>query len=81
MVCTYGAGWSISRECVVLGEVSVIAGSESVGFVEGKGTTARFAFPSDVAVDDGNIIVCDRNNHRIRMIYPDGYAVVDWDII
>ncbi len=54
------------------GIVTTIAGSET-GFVDGVGSTARFASPTGVAIDaSGNIIVADRNNHSIRRITPGG---------
>jgi hypothetical protein len=51
------------------GEVTTIAGSGSSDFQDGMGTAASFARPIDVAVDgDGNIIVADHSNNRIRKI-------------
>ena len=33
-----------------------------------------FEFPRGLAVDgDGNLLVCDENNHRIMAISPDGH--------
>ena len=41
--------------------------------VDGIGRTARFAYPSGVAVDaSGNIYVADRTNHTIRKVTPAG---------
>ncbi len=55
------------------GVVSTIAGSGTRDFADGASATARFNFPSGVAIDtSGNIIVADRDNHRIRSITPDG---------
>ncbi len=49
------------------------AGSGSAGHAHGNGTQASFHNPHDVAVDgDGNIIVTDQGNHRIRKMSPDG---------
>jgi DNA-binding beta-propeller fold protein YncE len=53
-------------------EVSTVAGS-GAGFVDGQGTAAHFKNPTGVAVDsEGNIIVADHTNHRIRKITPGG---------
>ena len=55
------------------GMVSTLAGSGSSGFKDGRGTEAQFYSPWDVTVDaDGNVIVAERNNLRIRRITPDG---------
>jgi serine/threonine protein kinase/sugar lactone lactonase YvrE len=53
-------------------KVSTQAGGSTNGFCDGKGADALFSFPSGICVDnDGNIIVADSNNHRIRVIKPD----------
>jgi len=53
--------------------VSTLAGSGSKGDQDGESTTAQFNKPNGVAVDaEGNVIVCDSSNHRIRKIAPDG---------
>jgi len=55
------------------GVVSTLAGSGEAGFADGPGGEAKFAFPSDIAVDaKGNLYVADANNHRIRKITPQG---------
>ncbi len=54
------------------GNVTTIAGGV-LGFANGVGETARFFGPAGVAVDkDGNIIVADFGNNRVRQIAPDG---------
>ena len=55
--------------------VSTYAGI-GFGFANGSTSTARFAFPSDVALAaDGSLFVADSVNHRIRVISADGATV------
>eukprot|EP00959_Pyramimonas_sp_CCMP1952_P082446 1722934-Pyramimonas_sp.AAC.1 len=43
------------------------------GYQDGEGTVAKFDRPFGVAVDgEGNVIVADNGNHRIRKISPQG---------
>lgn len=54
------------------GMVITLAGGVS-GYADGMGTEARFNRPSGIVMDaQGNLLVADRNNHRIRKITPDG---------
>ena len=47
--------------------------SQSSGCVEGLASEGRFADPGAVVVDTaGNILICDRSNHRICVISPAG---------
>ena len=56
------------------GKVTTIAGSGS-GYVDGTGIFARFNSPAGVAVKpDGNIVVADYGNNRIRLLTPAGTA-------
>jgi hypothetical protein len=56
--------------------VSTLAGSGTVGYVNGKGTDASFNFADyrcGLTVDDNlNVYVADAGNHCIRKITPDG---------
>ena len=50
-------------------QVSTLAGSGTFGWGEGEGTQARFNAPRGVVVDgNGNTIVADTFNHRIRKV-------------
>eukprot|EP00959_Pyramimonas_sp_CCMP1952_P212258 4441565-Pyramimonas_sp.AAC.1 len=54
--------------------VSTLAGTGGRGYQDGEGNAAKFAGPCwGVAVDeDGNVIVADECNNRIRKISPQG---------
>lgn len=53
--------------------VDTLAGSPEPGWADGPGRQARFDGPTGIAIDpDGNIIVADCRNHRIRKITPKG---------
>src|SRR5690606_25069222 len=55
------------------GIMSTVAGADAAGFADGPSGAARFRLPWRSAVDAaGNIIVADRDNHRIRKITPEG---------
>ncbi|HET6370209.1 MAG TPA: NHL repeat-containing protein [Nitrospiria bacterium] len=57
------------------GLVSVTAGSGRKGFLNGDKETARFDWPTGVAVDrNGNLFVTDYNNNVIRKINPFGWV-------
>jgi len=54
--------------------VSTLAGSAGLsGYTNGTGSSARFQYPSSVAVDSaGNVYVSDGNNNAVRKITPAG---------
>ena len=55
------------------GVVTTLAGSGTPAFANGTGTGASFNGPYGVAVlPDGNIVVADQTNHRIRLVTPGG---------
>jgi glucose/arabinose dehydrogenase len=55
------------------GVVTTLAGNGTPAFADGTGTAARFNTPHAVAVlPNGNIVVADYNNHRIRLVTPEG---------
>lgn len=50
-----------------------LAGYYNRGFADGKGSAARFSYPTAVAVDaKGNVFVTDSYNQVIRKVYPNG---------
>jgi sugar lactone lactonase YvrE len=57
------------------GRVITIAGSDE-GFRDGDALRAQFNTPSGVAVDkEGNVIIADTSNNRIRKLSADGLTV------
>jgi hypothetical protein len=57
------------------GVITVLAGNYTNSFADGTGTAARFNGPKGIAVLlDGNIVVADTNNARIRIITTSTYA-------
>jgi sugar lactone lactonase YvrE len=65
------------RKIDVLGNVTTIAGSGTVGstagFTDGAGTLAKFNSPCGITIDaSGNIYVADYSNYRIRKIDASG---------
>lgn len=66
------AGNSRIRKVTQEGVVTTLAGSSS-GFANGTGTAAQFNSPNGLAWDvNGDILVADRSNNRIRRVTLDG---------
>lgn len=62
------SNWRVN---LVAGSTAGLAGE--IGSTDGHGTAARFASPSNLAVDRiGNVYVADNVNNRIRKVTPDG---------
>jgi DNA-binding beta-propeller fold protein YncE len=63
------------RKITPQGHVSTLAGTGEKGNRDGEGAVAQFNFPCGVAVDgDGNGIVADTVNQRIRKVTPQGHV-------
>jgi len=55
------------------GVVSTLAGGTTLGFLDGTGAAAKFNNPKGlVALPNGNIVVSDASNMRIRLVTPEG---------
>lgn len=53
------------------GDLSIIAGTGNRGFSDGDALSAKLGNMYDVIVDaEGNILIADASNHRIRMLIP-----------
>ncbi|MEH3087483.1 MAG: NHL repeat-containing protein [Xylophilus ampelinus] len=59
------------RRIAADGTVGTVAGDGVSGFADGSAATARFSNPASVAATaNGDLLVGDRGNHRIRRIVP-----------
>ena len=65
------------RKITPQGLVSTIAGSGSIGNVNGSASVASFYYPSGVAVDRaGNVYIADTYNNEIRRLGTDGLVAI-----
>jgi len=63
------------RRVTTFGKVETIAGSTE-GFADGDALRAQFNTPSGIVIDrNGNIIIADTSNNRIRKLSADGSKV------
>lgn len=61
------------RRIALDSSVSTLSGTGEMAFADGPIATAKFFKPADIAVDgQGNLIIADVGNHRIRKITPAG---------
>lgn len=61
------------RKITPEGIVTTIAGSGQMGFADGIGTKAQFAYPTGIAVDSfDNLYIADRGSNSIRKIDKNG---------
>lgn len=58
------------------GLVDTLAGKiNNAGFADGPADSAQFNQPAGIAIaPNGNLVVADQQNHRIRIILPDGFV-------
>jgi len=53
--------------------VTTVAGTGQPGYIDGPGSLAQFKLPQQIAIDaQGNLLVTDYGNNRIRKITPEG---------
>ena len=70
-VTEYGS--HMIRKIAADGTVTTLAGQSGYGYVNGKGTAAKFRNPMGIACDGiGGCYVADRHNHRVRKVAADG---------
>ncbi len=63
------------RKVAPNGIITTVAGTGTAGYFgdSGQATSARLNHPQGIAVgSDGSLYIADTNNHRIRMVWPNG---------
>lgn len=60
---------NITKTHKVTGATTILAGSTSIGFVEGAGTNSSFVMPHGLTHDGIFLYVADYGNHRIRRVH------------
>lgn len=59
------------------GDVTIFAGADTPGYLDGHVAAARFDGPRGIFVfDSGEVLIADTNNHRIRRILDDQVSTV-----
>lgn len=55
--------------------VSILSGGNGAGFSNGIPAVAKFNSPRGIAIaPDGTLVVADTLNHRVRLVYTNGYT-------
>jgi len=58
----------IRKIVIATGEVTTLAGSVTVGYTDGIGSSARFFYPYGITTDGTNLYVADSGNNMIRTV-------------
>ena len=67
---------AVVRRVSAAGNVTTLAGTNSIGSRDGTGNNARFSTPSGIAIgSDGAVYVADTLSHAIRRIVPSSAVV------
>jgi DNA-binding beta-propeller fold protein YncE len=53
-----------------IGSVHTLVGTGESGYSDGPGRHAMLSEPSDIALWEGNLLIADSNNHRVRLFDP-----------